>query len=79
MKPGAWTPGNVVCPSCDGTGAGWAAYKGLTSSGGVCPDCAGVGDVSPMKRARLLAAKDASDPDGGVSLTRGTAPHGPQD
>jgi len=49
----------LVCPSCDGSGAGNGF--GVSGAGGMCRDCLGVGAVSPTKRARLIA-RGASSP-----------------
>lgn len=44
-----------ACPTCDGTGAGSAPFKGLTSSAGMCPDCRATGEVTVAKFERLTA------------------------
>uniref|UniRef100_A0AAU8GPY3 DnaJ-like chaperonin n=1 Tax=Mycobacterium phage LilBib TaxID=3136622 RepID=A0AAU8GPY3_9VIRU len=36
----------LVCPTCDGSGAGSAPIKGFTCNAGQCSDCRMSGEVS---------------------------------
>lgn len=45
----------VVCPACDGTGAGSAPMRGPTCAAGMCPECRSSGEITEAKRQRLLA------------------------
>lgn len=46
-----------VCPTCDGSGTGWAPIPGPTCAAGMCPDCRGGGEVTAEKRTRLLVRR----------------------
>lgn len=43
----------LVCPSCDGSGAGDASIKGGTCNAGQCPDCRMTGTVTIERWERL--------------------------
>lgn len=43
----------LVCPTCDGSGAGSASIRGGTCAAGQCPDCRMTGEVSVDRWERL--------------------------
>lgn len=55
----------VICPACDGSGAGSATMRGPLGgmAEGICGHCRGEGEVTPQKRERLLAARPDLAPD----------------
>ena len=54
----------VVCPACDGTGAGSTPLPGPTCAAGMCAQCRATGEVTPEKRERLLARAAATEAGG---------------
>ena len=51
----------VICPACDGTGAGSAPMRGPTCAGGMCPECRATGEVTEEKRERLIRVLGTDD------------------
>ncbi|AEJ93661.1 DnaJ-like chaperonin [Mycobacterium phage ILeeKay] len=47
----------LVCPTCDGSGAGSAPIKGFTCNAGQCSDCRMSGEVSVERWERLTGQK----------------------
>ncbi|WP_169334711.1 hypothetical protein [Nocardia thailandica] len=47
----------LVCPTCQGTGTGWASIKGPTTAAGQCPTCRAEGDVTIATWERITGER----------------------